>query len=88
MTPYRIPAMLKLGTVRADIRRDSEYRAHVIAEFRTKSDDAHRRLDQLEALLDETRHELDRTRVQLRSLRIIACLYMLAATWVAFFWRM
>lgn len=74
MTPYRIPAPLKLRTVRASL--------YVPAAKGLEG-----RLDQLEALLDETRHELDRTRVQLRSLRIIACVYMLAATLVAFFWR-
>jgi hypothetical protein len=79
MTPYRIPAPLKLRVMRAEVYK-AKTSIHALA--------TDTRLDQLEALLDETRHELDRTRVQLRSLRIIACLYMLAATWVAFFWRM
>lgn len=74
MTPYRIPAPLKLRVVRAEIARFKS----TVFESTTEG-----RLDQLEALLDETRHELDRTRVQLRSLRIIACLYMLAWTWFA-----
>lgn len=75
MTPYRIPAMLKLRVIRGTM-------------YRVSKEELEARVEQVEALLDETRHELDRTRVQLRSLRIIACLYMLAATWVAFFWRM
>lgn len=74
MTPYRIPAPLKLRVMRAEVAK-------------AKADDYYAlvndRFDRLEALLDETRHELDRTRVQLRSLRIIACLYMLAWTWFA-----
>lgn len=79
MTPYRIPAPLKLRVMRAEVAK-----AKADDHFALIED----RVDRLECLLDETRHELDRTRVQLRSLRIIACLYMLAATWVAFFWRM
>lgn len=78
MTPYRIPAPLKLRVIRTEVERFKS------TLFAAKLE---QRVDQLEALLDETRHELDRTRVQLRSLRIIACLYMLAGTWIAFFWR-
>lgn len=70
MTTYRIPAPLKLRVIRETM-------------YRVSKEELETRVEQIEALLDETRHELDRTRRQCRSMRIIACLYMLGGTWLA-----